>query len=116
MEEFETERAIPLATLVKQGGSSRKEFLEWNPALSRRARTIPRGYRVKVPQEKLEAFAMAYQNIMETASIRHRVRSGETLSEIAYRYRTTVREIKEANGLRGIHFIAVGQVLEIPRL
>jgi membrane-bound lytic murein transglycosylase D len=116
IEEFETERAIPLAPLVKQGGASRKEFLEWNPALSRRARTIPRGYRVKVPREKLEAFATAYQNILETASIRHRVRSGETLSEIADRYRTTVREIKEANGLRSIHFISVGQVLEVPRL
>lgn len=116
IEEFETERLIPLATLVKGGGASRKEFLEWNPALPRRARTVPRGYRVKVPREKLEAFTTAYQKIMEAPSVRHRVRSGETLSEIANRYRTTVREIKEANGLRSIHFINVGQILEVPRL
>ncbi|MCS6790161.1 MAG: LysM peptidoglycan-binding domain-containing protein, partial [Bacteroidia bacterium] len=45
----------------------------------------------------------------------HRVRAGETLGEIAHRYRVTVQAIRTANGLRG-SFIRAGQTLRIPVL
>jgi len=44
----------------------------------------------------------------------YKVRSGDTLSEIADRHRTTVTKIKKANGLRS-NTIRPGQVLKIPR-
>lgn len=47
------------------------------------------------------------------AYIYHKVRPGETLSEIAQRYRTSVRTIQRANGLRGT-FLRAGQTLRIP--
>jgi LysM repeat protein len=42
------------------------------------------------------------------------VRSGETLSTIAARYRTSVSAIARLNGLRSVHFIKPGQRLKIP--
>jgi len=44
----------------------------------------------------------------------HIVRRGETLSQIALRYGTTVHALMEANGLRNPHFIWWGQRLRIP--
>lgn len=44
---------------------------------------------------------------------RYRVRSGDTLSEIAAKFGVTVKAIKAANGLKG-NVIRVGQVLIIP--
>jgi len=44
----------------------------------------------------------------------YKVRSGDTLSEIADRHRTTVSKIKKANGLRN-NTIRPGQVLKIPK-
>lgn len=43
----------------------------------------------------------------------YRVKSGDNLSSIAARHRTTVSQIKKANGLRS-DFIREGQVLKIP--
>lgn len=45
----------------------------------------------------------------------HRVRWGETLSSIAWRYGVTVQEIVEANNLRSANLIYAGQRLLIPR-
>lgn len=47
------------------------------------------------------------------AYLTHRVRSGETLSQIAQKYRTSVAAIQRANGLRGTTLRA-GQLLRIP--
>jgi membrane-bound lytic murein transglycosylase D len=44
----------------------------------------------------------------------HRVRSGETLSTIAGRYRTSVSAIMKANGLRSANRLRIGQRLRIP--
>lgn len=43
----------------------------------------------------------------------HRVRSGDTLSEIARRYGTTVSKLRSANGLTS-HRLRIGQELKIP--
>jgi LysM repeat protein len=45
----------------------------------------------------------------------HRVRSGETLSGIALRYRVSMPAIAEANHLANTSFIRTGQELRIPR-
>jgi LysM repeat protein len=44
----------------------------------------------------------------------HRVRVGETLTSIAYRYHTSIYAIAQANGIRNIDRIYAGQVLWIP--
>ena len=47
--------------------------------------------------------------------IKHRVRSGETLSLIARRYRTSVANIMLANNLRRANYIVTGITLKIPQ-
>ena len=49
------------------------------------------------------------------AYVYHRVRSGETLSTIARRYRTSVNRIMRANNLRSSHYIVAGKRLKIPQ-
>lgn len=48
------------------------------------------------------------------AGIRYTVRPGDTLYSIARRYNTTVARIAQANNIRNINLIRVGQVLRIP--
>ena len=114
IEEMELEQPISVSSLIKSTGVSRQEFLSWNPALSRKIKFLPKWYRVKVPAENLEAFAAAYQKIVNRPWIRHRVTKGETLSYIARNYRISVYEIQNINGLSNIHFISIGQLLKIP--
>lgn len=47
--------------------------------------------------------------------VNHRVRSGQTVSTIARRYRTTIRAIIGANTLSNGHRVRVGQMLRIPQ-
>jgi LysM repeat protein len=49
-----------------------------------------------------------------TVATAHRVGKGDTLSEIAQKYRVSVASLKTANRLRGKE-IKRGQVLKIPR-
>jgi membrane-bound lytic murein transglycosylase D len=44
----------------------------------------------------------------------YRVRSGDTLSSIARRHRTTVTAITRANNIRNRHRISIGQTLRVP--
>lgn len=114
IEEMELEQPISVSSLIKSAGVSRQEFLSWNPALSRKIKFLPKWYRVKVPAENFEAFAAAYQKIVNRPWIRHLVTKGETLSHIARNYRISVYEIQNINGLSNIHFISIGQLLKIP--
>ena len=49
----------------------------------------------------------------ERGGVRYTIERGDTLSEIAARYGTSARRIREANGLRG-DAIRVGQTITIP--
>jgi len=49
------------------------------------------------------------------AYVYHRVRSGQTLSLIAKRYRTSVSMIMRANDLRRSNYIVAGRLLKIPQ-
>ena len=114
IEEMELEQPISMSSLIKFTGVSHQEFLSWNPALSHKIKFLPKWYRVKVPAENLDAFAAAYQKIVNRPWIRHLVTKGETLSRIARNYRISVYEIQNVNGLSNIHFISIGQLLKIP--
>ncbi|MGH8659636.1 MAG: LysM peptidoglycan-binding domain-containing protein [Gammaproteobacteria bacterium] len=52
---------------------------------------------------------------MVRAFVKHRVRSGQTVSTIARRYQTTIRAIIGANALSDEHRVRVGQMLRIPQ-
>lgn len=115
LEKIEVKQAVPVAALLKFANTPRAEFLDWNPALSSNIRSLPKGYRIKVPSEKLEFFLSAYRRVKNTPWVPHRVKRGQTLSYIASLYGVSVRKIQQFNGLENVHFISVGQRLKIPR-
>ncbi len=130
LDELELGKAVSVAALLKHAAVSRSEFLEWNPALNLSLQNIPNWYRVKVPADKSELFLAAYRRtsgfapVPSTSSsvqmkagswVRHRVAHGETLSELARHYGTSVYEIQRINGLAGSSLIAAGQNLKIPK-
>lgn len=79
--------------------------------------TDPEGpHRLVLPVAVSEAFNVALAALPEDERVRwqrHRVASGESLSEIARKYRTTIAAIKDANDLGG-STIRAGSYLTVP--
>ncbi len=50
----------------------------------------------------------------DTTTTSYTVASGDTLSAIAARYRTTVAALQQANALRNASYLQIGQVLSVP--
>lgn len=114
VEEITLQKYVPVQSLLRHSGLSRAELLTWNPALSQRARWLPKGYRLKVTPENGELARTALRQIAEMPWYPHRVRRGESLSRIASRYGTTVRDIQVVNGISNIHRLRIGRELKIP--
>jgi membrane-bound lytic murein transglycosylase D len=81
------------------------------------------GYPIRIPMGTLEVCRAELagipagdriSDVTEVTIIKHRVRSGDTLSEIAERYDASVREVALANGISNQNRIRIGQVLSIP--
>ena len=90
---------------------------ELNPAVKRWS-TPPgvKDFILNLPYGKKELFRKNYENIpadKKRSWVRHKVRSGESLSVIAKKYATTISIIKNHNKIRGT-FIRAGQYLLIP--
>jgi membrane-bound lytic murein transglycosylase D len=79
--------------------------------------TDPGGpHRLLLPIEVAETFNEALAALPDSERLRwqrHKVRNGETISEIAEQYHTTLASIRSANGIRG-NTIRAGSYLMIP--
>jgi membrane-bound lytic murein transglycosylase D len=79
--------------------------------------TDPEGpHRLVLPIDVSDAFAEALAALPEGERVRwrrHKVANGDTLSEIAGKYRTTIQAIKSANGISG-NTIRAGAYLTVP--
>jgi len=113
----QVDRAAGLEGLEKTLGLADGTLIALNPELRQGA--IPdEAYPLRVPS------AIAGQVTTKIASLPeweapagtgvHRVRRGETLSGIASRYGTSVRELMALNRLRSAHRIWPGQQLQVP--
>jgi membrane-bound lytic murein transglycosylase D len=74
-------------------------------------------YQVKIPEGKTEIFLQNFSQLKPSERItfrRHRVRSGETLSHIASRYRTGVSAIMQMNNIRNPRHLRAGTSIIIP--
>ena len=118
-QEIELKNSVSLTALAKNTGLTRDQLLGWNPALSAQTRLVPAGYRVKVPVDS------KMQPIIEVAQtqpkeqpqvVRHQVKRGETLFQIARRYGASVDRILKVNGMGKSHRLQAGTTLLIPRL
>jgi membrane-bound lytic murein transglycosylase D len=117
--EIELKNSVSLGALAKTTGLTHSQILGWNPALTSHLRLIPAGYRVKVPLDsKTEPLVQVVQTRGQEQSqfVRHRVKRGETVLNIARRYGASVERILQINGLRKAHLLQVGMTLLIPKL
>lgn len=86
--------------------------------------TPDREYAIRIPQGTLQKFNLVYQNIPESEKpvirygrnsyVRHRVRSGETVSSIARKYGVSSRAIYASNALGRKKRLAKGQIIRVP--
>jgi membrane-bound lytic murein transglycosylase D len=111
-------KPVQLSSLSKALGLESETLADLNPELRQKS-SPDREYLLKAPvgygEEILTALDTLVKYIPPEASyITHYVRRGETLSQIAQRYRTSVRAIARLTGLRSINMIKPGQRLKIP--
>jgi len=111
-------KQIHLKNVAKEIGVSEKTLRELNPEL--RYRILPQDeYPLRIPPGKSEVLLANLDNIPVThppqpAYVYHRIRTGESLSTIARRYRSSVRKIMRANNLHRSSYIVAGKKLKIP--
>ena len=107
---------LDLALAAELAGIELETLYAYNAGLNRWA-TDPGGpHRLLLPVDAAEPFGTALAAVPENERLRwqrHKVRSGETISEIAEQYSTTLASIRNANNLRG-NTIRAGHYLMIP--
>ncbi|MGI9329998.1 MAG: LysM peptidoglycan-binding domain-containing protein [Gammaproteobacteria bacterium] len=121
-----TTEYIPATALADAFGVSVDSLQDANPALLEPVwigtKHVPRGFPVRVPEQGSNSDAAQWlaqvpagQRFNEqTPDLFHRVQRGDSLSVIAARYRTNVRELMALNGLSNRNRIRAGQVLRLP--
>lgn len=114
--QVDTGRQIDLALAAELADISLDRMYRLNPGFNRWA-TDPDGpHTLVLPIDKAEQFRMALAQLPPEKRIRwetHRIRSGETLKQIAQKYGTTVQLLTEVNKLDG-SVIRADQQLVIP--
>ncbi len=107
---------LDLALAAEIAGVDMETLYSFNSGFNRWA-TDPDGpHRLILPVEHVEDFQAALQSVPPAERVRwqrHKIRPGETISEIADHYNTPLASIKSVNGLRG-NTIRAGDYLMIP--
>jgi membrane-bound lytic murein transglycosylase D len=122
---------VALSTVAKAAGVATEHVEELNPHLLRGVTPPNKSMIVRVPRGSDMRFAQAFESALREdrakppvalasvtrsakSSTSHKVKRGETLSEIAKQYGTTVRSLTQANsGLRPSR-LRIGQTLRVP--
>jgi membrane-bound lytic murein transglycosylase D len=121
-EEIEMNRQTHLRDISTASGIDLEELKQLNPEL-RYQILPPDQYHLKIPPQKREALLAVVDAIplskltqpQQRETQWHRVRSGETLSVIARRYRMSLPEIMRINNIKHSDVIRVGQNLRVSR-
>jgi membrane-bound lytic murein transglycosylase D len=97
------------------------ELRAYNPEL-RNSCTPPskNGYWIKIPVGRKDVFERNFAKNKDKAPAsagsfcEHRIKRGETLSQIARHYRTDMKTLQEINGIKNPRTLSPGRVLRIP--
>jgi membrane-bound lytic murein transglycosylase D len=118
--EYETitvDGAADLRVLARCAGTDLETMRRLNPAL-RRNQTPPKGRTdLRVPPGTGETTYAALEAVPPSERVlytRHRVRKGDTLSQIGRRYGVSVRSIQQTNNMGRRTLIRVNQTLLVP--
>ncbi len=107
---------IDLATVSDLSGLTIDEVYTLNPGFNRWA-TDPKGpHQLLIPIDKASVFKQKLAALPQSERMtwkQHKIREGESLSQIAARYNTSVSTLKQTNRLRG-NLIRAGRSLLIP--
>ena len=107
---------IDLALVAKLADMTLEDVYRLNPAYNRWATEPNKKRNLLIPIEKEASFRAQLASTPKSQRIqwkRHKVKSGETLSHIAKKYRTTVKLLKQVNNIHR-HTIREGKHLLIP--
>jgi membrane-bound lytic murein transglycosylase D len=112
----ETDGQLDLAVAAELAELDIEEIYQLNPGFNRWA-TAPDGpHHLLLPITHAEVFSANLSTLPKEERVtwlRHKIKSGETLSHIATDYRTTTSVLKEANNLRSTN-IRAGKYLLVP--
>ena len=110
------ESQLDLALAAELAGVDVDTVYAYNPGYNRWS-TDPGGpHRLVLPVAAADDFSIALAGVPRGERVRwkrHKVRNGETISEIAQKYHTTITSVRSANNLRG-NTIRAGHYLLIP--
>ncbi len=123
-DDFKPVHFVPIRDLAKETGTPIPKLKEMNPALTSAVWAghvyLPKNYRLRVPAGQGAKFEAAYAALPNAKRSPHqvghyyRVRSGDTLGKIAEKFGTSTRKLQQANKLRSVNRISIGQRLLIP--
>ncbi len=123
-DEIEVEPKTRFSAIARSCGVPESVIEELNPhILQSCAPDGKSGYPVRIPGGKVEICRTGLagipaseriSDVTEITIVKHKVRSGDTLSQIAERYGSSMREVARANGIRNYNRLRIGQVLSIP--
>lgn len=118
-ERVDVDRQIHLKDLASPLGTTFDTLKDLNPEL-RYSVLPPSTYSLRVPVGKKDLLLASIDQVPVSspprpAFVYHRVRKGETLSTIARRYHTSVKNIMWANNLKRSSYIVAGKKLKIPQ-
>ena len=111
-------KQVRLKDIAKAVALPGKQLEMLNPEL-RYEVTPPTPYQLKVPEGQGPALIAGLDEIPVYTPPRrhyayHRVRPGQTLSQLARQYHTSIRAIMVANNMRRANYIRAGEKLKIP--
>ncbi|ALO45692.1 LysM peptidoglycan-binding domain-containing protein [Pseudohongiella spirulinae] len=125
-EEYELQAYIEADVLAQRLGVTIEQLRFDNPALRpvvwQGGKRIPRGYTLKIQRNSINGdLASLIESVpdtqlyaYQTPDVNYVVQRGDSLSVIARRFDTSVRELVSLNQLRDQHRISVGQTLLLP--
>ena len=117
-DEVSLDHCLDLKVAATCAATTQSELKDLNPELKRWCTPVHKGgYRLKIPKGMKGQFEQAYAKIPDSKKVswhRHKIRRGETLSQIAQRYGISQRALMDANNIKNRHRIRAGKYLLIP--
>jgi membrane-bound lytic murein transglycosylase D len=114
--QVKTKSQIDLALAAELAAIDLKTLYNYNPAFNRWA-TDPNGpHTLLLPIAAADSFEQAYAKLPANKHLRwtrHKIKSGETLSDLAVKYKTSVKHLRKVNNMRS-NSIRAGKYIMIP--
>lgn len=114
--QVEIESQIDLALAAKLADIELKDFYRLNPGFNRWATSPNSNHKLLLPVEKVETFSQALLKTPKNDRLkwtRYKIKSGDTLGQIARKFDTTTTIIRQTNNVKGSN-IRAGHFLLIP--